>query len=189
MHQPSDALLAARSAATLNLIDADANTGGLQIWSGGEPDLGRDVTSIPAHATGTAYTEDDYVTAGLHYYRAENSGTSAGTAPSWPTDGGTVTDNDITWQDMGATPALLGTLPFTQPAGTISGHTLSLTIAGTPTASQNGTATWARIVNGADGLVYQGDCGTVGSGAFVEMGTTNVVAGGELRADTLNIDG
>jgi len=189
MHQPSTALLAARSAATLNLIDADAAPGGLQIWSGGEPDLGRDVTSIPAHATGTAYTEGDYVTAGLHYYRTENSGTSAGTAPSWPTNGGTVTDNDITWQDMGEIPALLGTLPFTKPAGTITGSTLTMTVAGTPTASQNGTAAWARIVNGAYGLVYQGDCGTVGSGAFVEMGTTNVVAGGELRADTLNIDG
>ncbi len=189
MHQPSTSLLAARSAATLNLIDADANPGGLQIWSGGEPDLGRDVYPIPAHATSTAYTQGDYVTAGLRYYRADTSGTSAGTAPTWPTDGGTVADNDITWQDMGEIPALLGTLPFTQPAGVISGHTLSLTIAGTPTASQSGTAAWARIVNGADGLVYQGDCGTIGSGAFVEMGTTNVVAGGELRADTLNIDG
>jgi hypothetical protein len=189
MHEASDALLAARSTATLNLIDADASPGGLQIWSGGEPDKGRDVSAIPAHATSTAYTAGDYVTAGLHYYRAETSGTSAATAPTWPTDGNTVVDGGVTWQDMGETPALLGTLPFTQPAGTISGYTLSLTIAGTPTASQSGTAAWARIVNGANGLVYQGDCGTIGSGAFVEMATLNVVAGGELRADTLNIDG
>ncbi len=191
MHQPSTALLAARSAATLNLIDADANPGGLQIWSGGEPETGRDVTSIPAHATATAYTEGDYITAGLHYYRAENSGTSAGTAPTWPTDGGTgtVTDNDITWQDMGEIPALMCTLPFTQPAGTITGYDLALTIDGTPVAIKSGPAAWARIVNGAGGLVYQGDCGTAGSGAFVEMATLNVVAGGELRAETLNISG
>lgn len=189
MHEASDALLAARSAATLALIDADANPGGLQIWSGGYPDKGRDVTSIPAHAVSTAYTAGDYVTAGLHYYRAESDGTSAGSAPTWPTDGGTAVDNDITWQDMGETPALLGTLLFTQPAGTITGYDLALSISGTPTADQSGPADWARIVDGALAYVYQGDCGTVGSGAFVEMGTTNVVAGGELRAETLNISG
>lgn len=55
------------------------------------------------------------MTAVGHYYRAENSGTSAATAPTWPTDGGTVADNDITWQDMGEIPVLLGTLTLSQP--------------------------------------------------------------------------
>jgi hypothetical protein len=189
MHQASDALLAARSAATLNLIDADVSPGGLQIWSGGQPDLGRDVSSLAAHATSTAYSAGDYVTAGLHYYRAETSGTSGATAPSWPTDGSTVIDGGVTWQDMGETPTLLGTLPFTQPAGTISGYTLSLTVAGTPTATASGAAAWARIVDGAGALVYQGDCGLPGSGAFVELATLNIIAGGELRADSLSISG
>ena len=189
MHQASDALLAARSAATLALIDGDANPGGLQIWSGGEPDKGRDVSSIPVHATSTPYTAGDYVTAGLHYYRALNSGTSAATAPAWPTDGGTVTDNEVTWQDMGETPALLGTLSFMQPAGIITGYSLALAIAGTPTANQGGTPSWGRIVNGAGVLVYQGDCGVPSSGAFIEMNTMTVKAGGELRPTALNIIG
>ncbi len=189
MHEASDALLAARSAATLNLIDAAANPGGLEVWSGGYPDKGRDVSNIPGHASSTTYTAGDYVTAGLHYYRAEISGTSAATAPTWPIDGGTVMDGGVAWQDMGETPALLGTLPFTQPAGTITGYNLALAIAGTPTANQGGTAAWGRIVNGAGGMVYQGDCGTAGSGAFIEMNTLTVNAGGELRPTAINISG
>lgn len=37
-----------------------------------------------------------------HVYRALNAGTTGGSEPTWPKDGTTVVDNDITWLDIGA---------------------------------------------------------------------------------------
>lgn len=190
MADASTELLAARAAATLQLLDADSAPAALQIWSGGRPDLGAAVDSIPAHQPDTAYTQDAYVTAGLDYYRAENSGTSGSTAPVWPTDGTTVADNDITWQHMGATPELLGVMTFSQPAGSLSGHQLTLTPATeTPKTLKNGTAAWARLVNGAGTLVYEGTAGLPESGAFVELNTLELKAGGDLLPTSLLIEG
>ncbi len=175
--------------ARLALMDADANPAALLFYSGGQPDEGRAIDAIPAHAVSTAYTTGDYVTAGLHYYRAENDGTSAGTAPTWPTAGETVVDNDITWQDMGEIPALLGTLALDQPAGTVDADG-RLTLAATVTqfVTAGGTAAWARLENGAGTWIYQGDCGLTGSGAFVELNTLELVQGGPLRPDSLTIE-
>lgn len=56
------------------------------------------------HATSTAYSVGDKVfpaTPNAHWYEATVAGTSATSAPIWPTDGSTVTDGGVTWQDMG----------------------------------------------------------------------------------------
>lgn len=37
-----------------------------------------------------------------HYYQQVTSGTTDPTPPTWPTDGSTVLDNTVVWQDMGA---------------------------------------------------------------------------------------
>lgn len=190
MADASPALLAARAAATLQLLDADSAPAELQIWSGGRPDLAAAVDAIPDWQPSTTYSAGDYVSAGLDYYRAENSGTSGATAPAWPTGGATVTDNDITWQHMGQIPTLLGVITFSQPAGTLHGHQLTLTPAAeTPTVLTGGTATWARLVNGAGTLIYEGSTGLEGSGAFVELNTLELVAGGDLIPASLLIEG
>ena len=55
-------------------------------------------------AVSTAYAVGDVVvpaTPNSHWYMATVAGTSAGSAPSFPTNGSTVTDGTVTWQDMG----------------------------------------------------------------------------------------
>lgn len=168
--------------ARLDLIDAALTPGTVHMMAGGQPDPWADVSSIPAHAISTAYTAGDYVTAGLHYYRAETSGTSAATAPTWSTDGSTVADNDITWQDMGETPVLLGTLTLSQPAGTVTDGVLTFAaISEDPAADTNGTCTWARISDGDGNPVMDLPVGEIGSGQPIQINTTNIVQGGPLR--------
>jgi len=48
--------------------------------------------------------------ADLHYYRCTVAGTShAATEPTWPTDGSTVTDGTVTWEDGGPLLLVAGT--------------------------------------------------------------------------------
>jgi len=58
-----------------------------------------------AWASGTAYLTGDIViptTRNGHRYRATNDGTSASSEPTWLTVlGGTVVDNNITWEEYG----------------------------------------------------------------------------------------
>lgn len=64
---------------------------------------------------GTAKAQDEQVipnTANGHYYRAQGAGTTGASEPAWPTDGGTVNDNDITWVDEGTIRAAVVEYPF-----------------------------------------------------------------------------
>jgi len=72
---------------------------------------------------------------------------------------------------------LLGTLTFTDPVGTESGGTLTLSpITSDPLADNSGTATWARYTTSADVAIFDADVGVIGSGAFLEMVTTSIAA-------------
>jgi hypothetical protein len=48
-------------------------------------------------------------------YLCISAGTSGSSPPAWPTGGGTVTDNNVTWQDMGGTFTWPDDLTFTKP--------------------------------------------------------------------------
>lgn len=59
-----------------------------------------------AVAISTAYVAGTIVSSGTHAYVATTSGTTAGSAPAYPTDGTTVADGSVTWRDIGLiTPA------------------------------------------------------------------------------------
>ncbi|UTW12927.1 hypothetical protein [Marinobacterium rhizophilum] len=184
----ADTLRTNRAQQIINALDAAVTAATLAVYSGGQPDKGRDVSAMAAWAGSTAYTAGDYKTAAGHYYRAENSGTSAASAPTWPTNGSTIADNDITWQDMGLIPVLLGTLTFSKPCGTVTDGLLTFAaITDDDEANASGTATWARALDGDGTFVIDGACGALGSGAFVELNTVDIVAGGPLRATSAAI--
>ncbi len=168
--------------ARLDLIDAAATAGKFLFMSGGKADPWADVSSIPAHAISNAYTAGGYVTAGLHYYRAETSGTSAGTAPTWPTDGGTVVDNDITWQDMGEIPTLLGTVTLSKPcAALVDGEATFNPTTDDPEADENGDCLWVRVTDGDGNPVIDLPVGDMASDAPVKVNTISFVKGGPIR--------
>lgn len=47
--------------------------------------------------------------ANTHFYKCTAAGTTAASAPTWPTDGTIVTDGTVTWKDMGTIIAALNT--------------------------------------------------------------------------------
>jgi hypothetical protein len=184
----STVLRTSRAQTIINALDTTAAPATLAIMSGGQPDPSDSVAIIAAHSISNSYVNGSYVAAVGHYYRAENSGTSAGTAPGWPVDGSTVTDNDITWQDMGIVPVLLGTLTFSKPSGSVTEGVITFAaIAGDVSADAGGVATWARAADGDANQVMDLTVGGIGSGADIELNTTSIVAGGPLRVTSATL--
>ncbi|WP_299197991.1 hypothetical protein [uncultured Amphritea sp.] len=178
----STTLRNARATAIITALDAAATPAVFEQYSGGQPDPDASITSMTAHAVSTAYTAGDYATAVGHYYRAENTGTSAGATPVWPTDGGTVADNDITWQDMGEIPVLLATLTLSQPSGSVANGVLTFDAwTEDSSADASNIASWGRFKDGDGNNVLDGSVGVTGSGAAFIINTTNIVSGGPVR--------
>jgi hypothetical protein len=94
----------------------------------------------------------------------------------------------------GGTPsgALLGTLTFFRPSlSGVTGATLTLRNPPASLAVATGTASWARMVNGADQFVADLTLGLPGSGAAVELVTPTsgliLYAGGELSVSVARL--
>lgn len=101
---PSPAAIPAYPTAAINPV-ATLNQGLQERQLKGEG-LGDYVASLPiAYAGTTAYAVGDRIkpSGGAGYYIAKVGGTSAGSAPTWPTAvGGTVTDGTVTWYFLGS---------------------------------------------------------------------------------------
>jgi hypothetical protein len=71
------------------------------------PDLSQTITLLRTSATArvnsTAYAVGDIVLVGTHLYVCKTAGTSAGSLPSFNTDGADTTDGGVTWADTGTT--------------------------------------------------------------------------------------
>ena len=86
------------------------------------------------------------------------------------------------------TQTLLGTLTCADPAGTVSGRTLTFgTITADSAADATGTATWARLADSAGVAVIDIDITTTGGGGFGQMNTTSIVIGGPITAPSVVI--
>lgn len=76
---------------------------------------------------------------------------------------------------------LLGTCTCTDPVGTESGGTLTFSaIANDVAADATNTAAWARYATSAGTAIMDVNIGVVGSGSFIEMVTTSIVAGAPI---------
>ncbi len=130
----------------------------VQRWRGGEAYRFGD-TVIPTVENG-------------HYYRAVQAGTSAavGGEPTWPTDGGVVSDNGLVWKDQGTLPAVslrnweagtaYGTGQYVLPT-LYNGHFYQATTSGVAGATEPDWPTDGTSV--ADGGVLWTDMGAISS--------------------------
>lgn len=131
---------------------------------------GTTVTAVAAAAGDEAETheaEADYAvgaavvpaTPNQHWYMAVAAGTAGETPPLWPTDGGTVADGTVTWQDMGpivytagadyTVDAALGRL-YVVPGGAIDTAAALATAAG---AALHLHADYTRAANTRDQVI------------------------------------
>lgn len=98
-----------------------------------------------------------------------------GTQPASPSDAATGT--------------LLGTLTFSDPSfpASASGTITASAITQDSAADASGTASWARCKDSNGVVVFDCDVGATGSGATIELNTTNIVAGGPIQITSFTI--
>ena len=111
-----------------------------------------------------------------------NLGSGAGTIKLYTGTKPTDPDTAITSQ------VLLGTLTCSDPAGAVSGRTLTFgAVTMDSAADATGTATWARLADSAGVAVIDIDITTTGGGGFGQMNTTSIVIGGPITAPSVVI--
>lgn len=82
--------------------------------------------------------------------------------------------------DTVPTEAALVEIGLTKPAGTVGGGVLTLTQADNGLIVNSGTATWARVVDGAGATCFDCDAGE-GVGAWeIQLSQAGLYAGGEV---------
>lgn len=106
---------------------------------------------------------------------AINGGSAAGTIKIYAGTMPTLTSDAITSQ------TLLGTLTFSDPCGTVSGGSLTMSaITQDSSADATGTASFARIADSSGTVIMDIDITSTGGGGALQMNTTNIVVGGPI---------
>lgn len=183
----------ARLDAIRDAIDGGAGAGTLKFYSGGQPPTGGSL-SPSSWVASTAYAVDDLVqptTPNGHFYKCTVAGTSGSSEPTWPTDGTTVTDGGVTWEDVGEVPTLLGTLTFSDPSAPNAADGVSTYSAITEdsSADADGTATFARAAASDGTFVADFTVSAEGGGGDIELNTTSIITGGPISISSFIITG
>ena len=76
---------------------------------------------------------------------------------------------------------LLADCELPQPAGTVSGGTLTLGSIADTLIVADGIAAWGRLEDGAGDWCLDGNCGLSGSGALIRLDRLDLVTGGLVR--------
>jgi len=93
-----------------------------------------------------------------------------------------------TANDAVSTQTLLATLTFSDPCGTTSAGTLTMSaITQDSAADATGTATWARIADSSGATVFDVDVSSTGAGGTLQFNTTNFVIGGPVLISAFTI--
>jgi hypothetical protein len=78
---------------------------------------------------------------------------------------------------------LLGTLTFSDPAGSTSGGVITFdTITQDSAADATGTASWVRLCDSTGAAVIDGDATVAAGSGFFKLNTLSIVAGGPIKA-------
>lgn len=79
------------------------------------------------------------------------------------------------------TQKLLGTLTCAETCGTVASRALTFgAITQDAAADYTGTATWGRFRDSNGNAHLDVDCSTTGGSGFLQMNTTNIIAGGPI---------
>jgi hypothetical protein len=106
---------------------------------------------------------------------AVDGGTGAGLIRIYTTPMPATPETAITTQ------TLLGTLTFSDPCGTVTSGTLTMSaVTQDAAADATGTAVWARILNSSGTAIFDVDVTNTGGGGTMQMNTTNIVVGGPI---------
>lgn len=181
--------IAAAHNGLLGDIDTGAAPAEWRVYAGTAPPSAATPVAPTAWQASTAYAVGDFVaptTGNGHYYRCTAAGTSGSSEPTWPTDGTTVTDGGVTWEDYGDLPTLLATVVCADPAGTVDSQTGQLTFASMTrdeSADADGQASFGRLVNGDGNAVIDlpTQAGTSAVSGYLVLNTLDIVAGGPVE--------
>lgn len=92
-----------------------------------------------------------------HYYTSQSQNFNGVTEPTWPTNGTTVADGDVTWLDSGAYWTAGATIPAAGAVSPRDGYTYTSAAGGVTGATEpiwangsiaDGTVTWVRVLPG-----------------------------------------
>lgn len=78
------------------------------------------------------------------------------------------------------TSAMLVQIDLDKPCGTIAGGLLTLTASAEATVDENGEATWARIINGANGWCFDCDASNALGAGQVKLSSAVLAAGSKV---------
>jgi len=174
-----------------HVLDFNFTKTGAGAWSCTITIPNSDLTPPPTWAASTGYTVGQTISppgANGHIYQCTVAGTSGATPPStWPTNGGTVTDGGVTWQDMGTQTTINTTqLTFDSNGNLTSptGNVTNITASGLADGASNLNFTWNLYSSSNAPLLTQ-----LASASATTASSANGYGSGSLTGYTIGNDG